>query len=155
MVHVPHSYYFTFAALSNGALRLVDTGSTQFGGRLEVYYNSEWGTVCDDGWEHPDAAVACRQMGFGGVTDSHSSLFSDGASSQSTWLDEVACSGLESRLIDCNHAGIGSGYCFNDVGIVCTTGELGKHYHSISDNTQGFSYFVSAFLDASFICCPF
>ena len=127
MVHVPHSYYFTIAALSNGALRLVDTGSTQFGGRLEVYYNSEWGTVCDDSWGSSDATVACRQMGFGGVTDSYSSRFHDGMSSQSTWLNGVACSGLESQLIDCSHAGIESNYCSHseDVGVICTTGELG------------------------------
>ena len=147
MVHVPHSYYFTmcncdcmlvwysptFTVLSNGALRLVNTGSTQFGGRLEVYYNSKWGTVCNDGWDLPDATVACRQMGFGGVSDSDSSRFHDGMSSQSRWLNEMACSGLESRLIDCSHAGIESNNCSHseDVGVVCTTGELGWNTSNI------------------------
>ena len=115
------------AAVSNGALRLVDTGSTQFGGRLEVYYNSEWGTVCDDSWGSSDATVACRQMGFVSVSDSYSSRFGSGASSQSIWLDDVACSGSESRLIDCDHAGIGRDNCGHseDVGIVCRQSELG------------------------------
>ena len=54
---------------------MVNTGSTQFGGRLEFYYNREWGTVCHDGWNPSDAAVACRQMGFLGVSDSNSPLF--------------------------------------------------------------------------------
>ena len=114
------------AAVSNGALRLVNTGSTQFGGRLEVYYNSEWGTVCDDGWGNADATVACRQMGFDSVSDSDSSLFGSGASSQRIWLDDVACSGSESRLIYCGHAGIGNEDCGHreDVGIVCSNGEL-------------------------------
>ena len=114
------------AALSNGALRLVNTGSGQFGGRLEVYYNSEWGTVCDDSWGSFDATVACRQMGFVGVSDSDSSLFGSGAFSQRIWLDEVACSGSESRLIDCSHAGIGNEDCGHseDVGIVCSNSEL-------------------------------
>ena len=115
------------AALSNGALRLVNTRSTQFGGRLEVYYSSEWGTVCDDSWGSSDATVACRQMGFVGVTNSDSSLFGSGASSQPIWLDDVACSGSESRLIDCSHAGVGNENCVHseDVGIICTHGELG------------------------------
>ena len=115
------------AALSNGALRLVETGSTQFGGRLEFYYNNKWGTVCDDSWGSPDATVACRQMGFVGVSVSDSSRFGSGASSQTIWLDDVACSGSESRLIDCNHAGIGNENCQHseDVGIVCTNGEAG------------------------------
>ena len=113
-------------ALSNGALRLVNTGSTQFGGRLEVYYN-KWGTVCDDGWGSSDATVACRQMGFVGVSDSDSSRFGFGASSQRIWLDDVSCNGSEPQLIDCSHAGIGFHNCFHskDVGIVCTNGELG------------------------------
>ena len=112
------------AAVSNGALRLVDTESTQFGGRLEVYYYSEWGTVCDDIWGSSDATVACRQIGFVGLSDSDSSRFGSGASSQRIWLDDVACSGLESRLIDCGHAGIGNENCGHseDVGIVCTNG---------------------------------
>ena len=114
------------AAVSNGALRLVDTGNTQFGGRLEVYYYSEWGTVCDDGWGSSDATVACRQMGFVSVSDSDSSRFGSGVSSQRIWLDNVACSGSESRLIDCSHAGIGNEDCVHseDVGIVCSNGKL-------------------------------
>ena len=112
------------AALSNGALRLVNTGSTQFGGRLEVYYNNEWGTVCDDGWGSSDATVACRQMGFVGVSDSDSSLFGSGASSQSIWLADVACSGSESWLIDCSHNSNTSDCSHSeDVGIVCSNGE--------------------------------
>ena len=115
------------AAVTNGALRLVDTGSIQFGGRLEVYYNSEWGTVCDDGWGSTDATVACRQMGFVGVSASASSLFGSGAFCQHIWLDDVACSGSESWLIDCGHSGIGNESCNHseDVGIICDQGELG------------------------------
>ena len=112
------------AALSNGTLRLVNTGSTQFGGRLEVYYNSEWGTVCNDSWGLSDATVACRQMGFVGVSDSDSSLFGSGESSQSIWLADVACSGSESRLIDCSHNSNTSDCRHSeDVGIVCSNGE--------------------------------
>ena len=115
------------AALSNGALRLVSTRKTQFGGRLEVYYNNKWGTVCDDGWGSSDATVACRQMGFVGVSDSDSSRFGYRASSQSIWLDDVVCSGSELRLDNCSHAGIGFHNCDHseDVGIICRGSELG------------------------------
>ena len=48
----------------DGALRLSSFFDTS-GGRLEVYYNGEWGTVCNDFFFQTEANVACQQLGYG------------------------------------------------------------------------------------------
>ena len=88
---------------------------------MEVNYNGEWGTVCDDGWDDTDAGVVCRQLGFGSSgTAIRSAGFGQG--SGSIWLDSVMCTGNESILASCGHLGINiSRTCnhLNDAGVRC------------------------------------
>ena len=48
---------------ANGDIRLRG-GVSDTEGRVEICYNSTWGTVCDNMWGPTNAGVACRQLGF-------------------------------------------------------------------------------------------
>lgn len=50
-------------SVKNGELRLTD-GLTRYEGRVEMYWNSEWRSICDDGWDESDAKVVCRQLSY-------------------------------------------------------------------------------------------
>jgi len=50
--------------LDSMTVRLVNGNSVREG-RLEVYHNRTWGTVCDDDFNNVDARVACRSLGYG------------------------------------------------------------------------------------------
>jgi len=43
------------------------SGGNSTEGRLEVYYNGQWGTVCGDMFTYIDAGVVCNSIGFGFV----------------------------------------------------------------------------------------
>ena len=102
-------------------VRLVG-GSSYNEGRVEIKYNGEWGTVCDDGWDSTDAGVVCRQLGFGSSgTAYYSAYFGQG--SGSIWLDSVTCTGNESTLASCGHLGVGitrSCSHYEDAGVRCS-----------------------------------
>ncbi|NXU59440.1 DMBT1 protein, partial [Turnix velox] len=81
-------------------------------GRLEVFHNGSWATVCDDGWDMRDARVVCRQVGCGepveAKIDAH---FGEGTGP--ILLDNVECSGDESSLEQCSHQGMGTHDCYH------------------------------------------
>ena len=67
------SCIFVHSGKITGQVRLVarngQTSSSLTAGRLEVYYNGGWGTVCDDGFLSSEANTACIDLGFTGYLD--------------------------------------------------------------------------------------
>ena len=96
-------------------------------GRVEILYNGQWGTVCDDTWDDINARVVCHQLGFFGDSFMARMLqFGPGYRTQPIWLDDVRCRGSEQYLSECANRGWGVHNCnhIEDVGVICR-GEKG------------------------------
>ena len=89
-------------------------------GRVEVFYNGKWGTVCDDSWNLNDAKVVCRQLGFPGAKAALQGRYVPDGKGQ-IWLDDVTCIGSEQLLGNCRHRGWGTHNCGHneDAGVRC------------------------------------
>ena len=97
-------------------------GTTPLTGRVEIFLNNQWGTICDDGWDINDANVVCRQLGFPQASKAFSGA-SHGQGSGSIWMDNVTCSGSESYIYDCGHRGWGNNDCTHsqDASVECSS----------------------------------
>ncbi|XP_030829862.1 deleted in malignant brain tumors 1 protein-like [Strongylocentrotus purpuratus] len=105
--------------LEDGDARLMG-GTTDSEGRVEVWYNGEWGTVCNDLWDTNDASVVCRSLGFVGAWEAVSSI-PFGPGTGIIVLDDVNCIGNEQSLFECPHQGLGVNNCdhLEDAGVRC------------------------------------
>ncbi|KAG2434006.1 hypothetical protein HYH02_012466 [Chlamydomonas schloesseri] len=98
-------------------LRLVG-GSNPAWGRLEIFNDGRWGTVCADYFGTKEAKVVCNQLGF-----AYGDSYTYGAGSDAPiWMDDVNCPASASRLEDCNFPGWGRHNCGHseDVGVYCS-----------------------------------
>lgn len=96
-------------------------GTGRCSGRVEVFYQGAWGTVCGDGWGLREAQVVCRQLRCGpAVSAPLGAHFGPGFGK--ILLDNVHCSGEESHLALCAHDTWFTHSCGHedDAGAVCS-----------------------------------
>ncbi|XP_030591667.1 galectin-3-binding protein A-like [Archocentrus centrarchus] len=125
-------------------------------GRVEIYHDGKWGTVCDDNWGMADAQVLCRQLNFPGAKSIVTGK-DYGQAPGPIWLDDINCNGTETHLVTCEFKGWGETDCTHkeDVGVVCETGstnvDISDSTHSL-DHSIGLSDFLGQIFDGGDGC---
>lgn len=102
-----------------GAVRLRGTNSS-YEGRVEIFINDEWGSICDDDWDLIEAQIVCHQLGFTRALEAKIGAHF-GHGQDPTHLDNVGCVGYESNLLQCLHVTREKEDCLHseDAGVIC------------------------------------
>ena len=108
-------------------IRLIYTGSRPYLGRIEVFFNHEWGKVCFQ-QNNVTLSVICSQLGFGSVGAAPFRSLTSISTNSRIWLsDSINCIGNEDTLFDClspanidNVGKLTSSFCSNGpANVIC------------------------------------
>ena len=107
------------SCLTEGAVALFGGGHPRQG-RLEVYHNSTWGTVCDDYFTTSAARAVCNSLGFGYAGYKRNAI-NYGLGTGRIWLDNVRCNGSKRHFSECFHSEWGVHNCGHDedIAVLC------------------------------------
>ncbi|KAK6179246.1 hypothetical protein SNE40_011650 [Patella caerulea] len=121
----PFSRCYDLGVFCYNDIRLT-AGGTPSVGMVNVYWNKHWEFVCDHNWSPTNTRVACKELGYDDGVMPCCGVFGTGPSAA---MDNVRCTGSESRLVDCPHNNSISRSCFNhNVALICYNGSKPKTY---------------------------
>lgn len=102
-------------------------GTSSLEGRVEIFHDNVWGSICDNDWGMDEATVVCNQLGFPLATVADRSL-EFGPGNGTIW-NNFDCEGYESNLIECDVEWDGvPNECIShqgDAGVICSPIEEG------------------------------
>ena len=96
--------------------------NVSFAGRIEVFFNHEWGQWCNNKVERDALNVVCSQIGY---TSMYSRMFPLHLPENShVWIYDINCTGNESTLLECPsdvefHVGKVHQPCNTATGLAC------------------------------------
>ncbi|XP_033747656.1 deleted in malignant brain tumors 1 protein-like [Pecten maximus] len=111
-------------------VRLVD-GATPTTGRVEIYHDGQWGTICDDNFHVNEARAVCEALGYVNGAPFKKNHF--GTGTEPIFVDDLNCSQSDSGI---HSLQLGHTLCFfkgwnvsdcdhGDAGVLCS-GEHGR-----------------------------
>lgn len=125
---------FIVFQLEEGSIQLVN-GEKNSSGRVEVFLNGVWGTVCDNQWDEVDALVVCCGLGFNGaLVPRTNAYFGEGFGHIA--FGDVQCFGTETSLTECRHVSSHDCVHSKDAGVSCIP--LGR----LSPQTDGHEHVI-------------
>ncbi|XP_078576616.1 uncharacterized protein LOC144862181 isoform X4 [Branchiostoma floridae x Branchiostoma japonicum] len=95
-------------------------GRSPHEGRVEVFYNGQWGTICDNMWDDMDAKAVCAQLGVEGVSKARRAAFF-GKGDGPILSYNTQCVGNETALAECDRSPWFVHECDHskDAGVIC------------------------------------
>ncbi|XP_073421224.1 T-cell differentiation antigen CD6-like isoform X2 [Dendrobates tinctorius] len=88
-------------------------------GRVEIFKDGFWGSVCHDGWDAMDAEITCKQMKCGSALSALGGSYF-GSGHPQIHLNEVKCTGSENSLWECPANGTRECSTKEHAGVVCS-----------------------------------
>jgi len=104
-------------------VRLVPQDYRPYSGRIEVFFNNEWGQVCDDLLRPETHRVVCSQIGYASLQARR--FTTSLPENPRIWVYDVDCSVTDNTLLDCQssdvefHIGKVHGTCSAAASVTC------------------------------------
>lgn len=116
---------------SHGCTARLRDGISSNQGRVELFYNGTWGSVCDKDWNRSDATVVCKQMGYDDGFNVAGAAAPPGGDDMPIMLADIECDGTEGSLCECSHSPwtqIDPDSCSHadDIGVFCYNRDDGE-----------------------------
>ncbi|XP_068918952.1 CD5 antigen-like [Petaurus breviceps papuanus] len=117
--------FFLIVALASGlgfsdlpSVRLVGSDS-RCKGRVELWKNGQWGTVCDDHWNKETVAIVCKELQCGPVVRIRAGRLYLPKAQKDQHIWNPMCQGTEETLAECEEDVVECDDHNEDAGVIC------------------------------------